>query len=196
MNYKFLNICLIIMFALSSVAFSAEVKKQDWGENSGVFNSGFENQDAVSDKKFQNTLKMLKERSLSAKQRKMRRDVKPNAPSYDYDHLKDFSDSEIAGDDLKNALTVMIPVKSYNDDGVYLSPGYYKLSCKKVSKDTYVLELSQGTRIVMSVPAFQTNQDLKQDSITFCNAEVIDNNRIRLMYGTVDLNLVAYLYFE
>jgi hypothetical protein len=115
---------------------------------------------------------------------------------YDVDYLKNFTDSNTPDDELNNSLTVMIPTRSYSDDGKVVSPGYYKLSCRKVSVNEYVLELSQGTSVVLTVPAIQTNEDLKQESVTFCNAEVIDNGRIRLMYGTIDLNLVGYIYFK
>ena len=90
----------------------------------------------------------------------------------------------------------MIPVSAYNDEGKTISPGYYKLSCKKVTTNEYNLELSQGTTKIMSVKAMHTEQDLEQDSIQFCNAEIIDGNRVRLMYGSLDLNLVGYLYFK
>ena len=43
---------------------------------------------------------------------------------------------------------------------------------------------------------YQTKQDLEQDSIDFSNAEIIDGNRLRLVYGSIDLNLVGYLYFK
>ena len=142
------------------------------------------------------TIKMLKERALSPKQRKTRKEVKPLSPSYDETHLKNFSDTESQEDELNNSLTVMIPMPSYSEDGTIISPGFYKLSCRKISPDKYVLDLSQGTNIVVTVEANQTKQDLEQESITFCNAEILDKGRIRLMYGNLDLNLVGYIYYE
>ena len=79
---------------------------------------------------------------------------------------------------------------------VYINPGYYKLSCRKIGENTYVLDLSQGSKVVLTVEAKETKQDLEQDTITFCNAEIIDNGRIRLMFGSIDLNLVGYIYFK
>ena len=193
MKLFFLFTFIYLLF-LSSVANAAE--KADWGENSDVFNKGFENQQAVSDSKMKNTIKMLKERQLSYKQRKIRREVKPNAPMYDVDYLKSFTDENSPDNELNNSLTVMIPMSAYSDDGKYIQPGYYKLSCRKVSTNDYVLDLSQGNTVVLSVPALQTKEDLNQEGVSFCNAEVIDNGRVRLMYGTIDLNLVGYIYFK
>ncbi len=188
------NLILFLIFIyFSSILIAAE---SPWGEGSDVFNKGFEDQKAVSDKKMSDTIKMLKERALSAKQRKIRKEVKPNEPVYDYNHLKNFSDTESQLDELNNSLTVMIPMQAYSENGSKISPGFYKLSCRQISTNKYVLDLSQGTNIVLTVEAEQTQQDLEQDSITFCNAEVLDKGRIRLMYGTIDLNLVGYIYFD
>ena len=90
----------------------------------------------------------------------------------------------------------MIPAGAYSEQGVYIPTGYYKLSCRKLSENEYVLDLSQGNKKFATIPAKQTQQDLEQDTISFCNAEIIDDNRIRLMYGSIDLNLVGYIYFK
>lgn len=170
--------------------------KSSWGEDSDVFNKGFENQKPVSDSKLKDTINQLKERSLTRKQKKIKAEVQPLSPSSDFDHLKDFAQSQSPEDDLSQTLTVMIPMSAYSEDGLWIQPGYYKLSCRKVAQDKYVLDLSQGTKCILTVDAVQTKQDLEQDSITFCNAEIIGDDRIRLMYGSIDLNLVGYIYFK
>lgn len=190
---KYFVLFLVIVFYSASV-YSADTST--WGENSSVFNEGFDNQKAISDSTLKKAVDMLKDRQLTFKQRRQKREVKPNAPMYDVDYLKNFTDSTSPDDELNNSLTVMIPTKSYSDDGKIVSPGYYKLSCRKISTNEYVLDLSQGTTVILTVPAVQTNEDLKQEAVTFCNAEVIDNGRIRLMYGNIDLNLVGYIYFK
>ena len=87
-------------------------------------------------------------------------------------------------------------MQAFDENGKTISPGYYKLSCRKLAEDLFVLDLSQGTTRVLTIEAKQTQQDLEQETIQFCKAEIIDNNRIRLMYGSIDLNLVGYLYFD
>jgi hypothetical protein len=195
MKKIFLILSLIIFCYTPLSAYSKDSSSSSWGENSDVFNKGFENQEAVSDKKFQKTLDMLKERSLTKKQKKIQAEVKPLSPSSDYEHLKDFAQSQSPDDDLSQTLTVMIPMSAYSEDGITIAPGYYKLSCRKIANNQYVLELSQGTTKVLTVNAIQTKQDLEQDSISFCNAQILDNGRIRLMYGSIDLNLVGYIYY-
>ncbi len=183
----------------SPIVFSEEKgneTKKNWSENQDVFNKGFEDQEAVTDTKFKKMIEQLKERSLTRKQRKIRNEVKPLSPSIDEDHLKTFTESQNPDDQLSQTLTVTIPMEAYDITGKKIAPGYYKLSCRKLSENIYVLDLSQGPRKVLTVEAKQTQQDLEQDTIQFCNAEIIDGNRIRLMYGSIDLNLVGYLYFN
>lgn len=195
----FFKILLILILLINfPVVCKAETKEKtsDWGSNTSVFNTGFSGQEPVTDNKLNKTINMLKERSLSKKQKKLRQDMQPLSPLSDEEHLKNFTESETTDEGLDQSHTVMIPMQAYSDEGIYIQPGYYKLSCRKVSKDEYMLDLSQGTNRIMSVKARQTSQDLEQDSISFCNAEIITNNRIRLIYGSIELNLVGYLYFK
>lgn len=189
---------ILCIFILSNIAFAEEKSSNasEWGENSSVFNDGFENQKPVSDKKMHEAIDKLKERMLTRKQRKIKKEVQPLSPSSDFEHLKEFAESQSPDDALSQTHTVMIPMQAYSEDGIYIQPGYYKLSCRKIGEEHYVLDLSQGTKVVLTVSAQQTQQDLEQETITFCNAEIIDNGRIRLMFGSIDLNLVGYIYFK
>ncbi len=189
-----------IVFLFVNFSFICYANESDssssWGENSDVFNKGFEDQKPVSDSKLKKTIDQIKERQMSRKQRKIKNEVQPLSPSSDFEHLKEFTESQSPDNELTQTHTVMIPMIAYNDEGKYIQPGYYKLSCRKIGQNNYVLDLSQGNKCVLSVVAVQTKQDLEQETITFCNAEIIDNGRIRLMYGSIDLNLVGYIYFK
>ena len=100
-------------------------------DSSSVFSSGFTGQKQISDTKFKKTVEELKERSLTKKQKKIKKQVQPNAPAYDMEHLKEFSQENDAGAELSKTMTVMIPAESCSDEGVYIPAGYYKLSCRK-----------------------------------------------------------------
>ncbi len=197
MKKKLILIFLFCLFSLSAFADTENSSVQkDWGENSSVFSKGFEGQEPVSDKKLKDTIEALKQRNLTKKQKKMQNLVKPLSPSSDFENLKQFALEQDPDNQLSQTLTVTISTSAYNENGKKIPPGFYKLSCRKLSDNSYVLDLSQGTKRVLSVKAEQTQQDLEQDSIQFCNAEIIDSNRIRLVYGSIDLNLVGYLYFK
>lgn len=198
--FKKILILFLCIFTLQISAMAEENTEKStssvWGDNTDVFNSGFEDQEAVTDTKMHKIIQQLKERNLTRKQRKIQKEVNPLSPSVDMQHLQDFTQNQDPDNELSQTLTVMIPVRAYSEDGIYIAPGYYKLSCHKVAENEYELELSQGTRKILRVKAQQTEQDLEQETIQFCNAEIIDGDRIRLMYGSIDLNLVGYLYFN
>ena len=191
-------VIILLIFFSPSILFADDKgsSQNEWGENSSVFNDGFQNQKPVSDKKMHEAIDKLKERMLSKKQRKIKKEVQPLSPSSDFEHLKDFAESQSPDDALSQTHTVMIPMQAFSEDGISIQPGYYKLSCRRIGENIYVLDLSQGTKVVLTVSAQQTQQDLEQDTITFCDAEIIDNGRIRLMFGSIDLNLVGYIYFK
>lgn len=194
----FILIVCILILQIQTIAEDSTEKNNSsiWGGDTDVFNSGFEDQEAVTDTKMHKIINQLKERNLTRKQRKIQKEVNPLSPSVDMQHLQDFTQNQDPDNELSQTLTVMIPVKAYSEDGIYIAPGYYKLSCHKVAENEYELELSQGTKKILRVKAQQTEQDLEQETIQFCNAEIIDGDRIRLMYGSIDLNLVGYLYFN
>ena len=193
------RILKILVLLFISIVFSLNTFANDdtnLMDNSAVFNNGFTGQKQISDTKFKKTVEKIKERSLSKKQKKIREQVKPNEPAMDEEHLKNFAQSQEENGKFSQALTVMIPVKAYDESGKSIYPGYYKLSCRKIADNSYVLDLSQGAERILSVNAIQTTQDLEQETIQFCSAQVISNDRIRLIYGDIDLNLVAYLYYD
>ncbi len=191
----FFIVFILINFSLESLC-KDDSSSSTWSDDADIFNKGFENQEPVSDSKLKQTVEMLKERNLTKKQQKIKSEVKPLSPMSDSEHFKNFTNSQSPDDELSQTLTVMIPMQAFSEDGTLIPPGYYKLSCRRIAKDEYVLDLSQGQKRILSVDAKQTQQDLEQESISFCNAEIIDNGRIRLMYGSLDLNLVGYIYFK
>ncbi len=196
MRIVLLLICLIFSINALGAENGLTPPSEQWGESAKVLNKGFENQKPVTDTKLKKTIEMIKERSLTKKQKKIRDEVKPLSPMSDEEYLKEFTMSQDPDNELSQTLTVMIPVWACDDTGKAIPPGYYKLSCHKQGNNTYILELSQGTTKIVSVEAHQTELDLEQDTISFCDAKIIDDKRIRLMYGTIDLNLVGYLYIK
>lgn len=196
---KIILLFLIFCFSFHSPIFAQEENKGTsvFGDSTSVFNSGFTGQQTVTDDKLKKTIEQIKQRRLTKKQKKLQEKIKPVSVQVDNEHLENFAQTQFAEDgENSHSQTVMIPARLYNENGESIAPGYYKLTCRKLSKDEYVLDLTQGSAILLTVKAYQTEQDLGQDSIDFSNAEIIDENRLRLVYGSIDLNLVGYLYFK
>ncbi len=196
---KLLSFIFVLNFLICNVVMAEEstTGTSVFGESTSVFNSGFTGQKTVTDAKLKKTIEQIKQRKLTKKQKKLQEKIKPVSTHSDNEHLKNFLETQFSDEGEKShSQTVMIPALVYTEEGQSIAPGYYKLSCRKLAKDEYVLDLAQGTKTLITVKAYQTKQDLEQDSIDFSNAEIIDGNRLRLVYGSIDLNLVGYLYFK
>lgn len=187
-------ILLIFLIFLVPTAFGDDSDAFMAGQK--VMQEGFSGQKAVTDGKFHKTIEMLKERQLSAKQKRERNRVVPLSPAASEEHFKEFSHIS-DGNDISHTLTVMIPVAAYTEFGQLIQPGYYKLSCKRMSDNRYVLQLTQDSDTVYTVLAENTPEDLNQETINFCNAELSkDEKSIRLIYGNLGLNLIGYIYIK
>lgn len=191
---------LLLIFSIlltTTLSFADDVNYSDAfqvGQQSSE--KAFSGQKAITDSKFKKTIEMLKERQLSAKQKRERNRVVPLSPASSEEHLREFSHIS-DGDDISHTMTVMIPVSAYTDYGQLVTPGFYKLSCKKMSNNQYVLQLTQDTNTVFTVKAQNTPEDLEQETINFCNAELNENEKtIKLIYGNLGLNLVGYIYIK
>lgn len=196
---KILSFILILNIFTCNFVFAEESSSGTsvFGDSTAVFNSGFTGQKTVTDAKLKKTIEEIKQRKLTKKQKKLQDKIKPVSANSDNEHLQNFLETQFSDEGEKSHFqTVMIPSFVYSEDGQRIAPGYYKLSCRKLSKNEYVLDLAQGTKTLITVKAYQTQQDLNQDSIDFSNVEIIDGNRLRLVYGSIDLNLVGYLYFK
>ena len=93
-----------IVFLFVNFSFICYANESDssssWGENSDVFNKGFEDQKPVSDSKLKKTIDQIKERQMSRKQRKIKNEVQPLSPSSDFEHLKEFTESQSPDNEL------------------------------------------------------------------------------------------------
>ncbi len=191
---RFVFIFLFLIFLLPT-AFGDD-SSDAFGNGQKVMQEGFSGQKAVTDGKFHKTIEMLKERQLSAKQKRERNRVVPLSPAASEEHFKEFSHIS-DGKDISHTLTVMIPVAAYTEFGQLIQPGYYKLSCKRMSDNKYVLQLTQDSDTVYTILAENTPEDLNQETINFCNAELSEDEKsIRLIYGNLGLNLIGYVYIK
>ena len=125
-----LLIFIFLLFQVSSYSAEKNINRpsEQWGENASVLNDGFENQKPVTDTKLKKTIEMIKEKSLTKKQKKIRDEVKPLSPVPDNEYLKEFTMSQDPDNELSQTLTVMIPVWACDESGKTIPPGYYKLS--------------------------------------------------------------------
>lgn len=68
--------------------------------------------------------------------------------------------------------------------------GHYQVK-GEVIEGKPVLNFYQASDLVARISATETNDDFGQEEILFVNWELIDDNKIRLIYGSLDFNAYA-----
>lgn len=155
-------------------------------------------QKPITDEDFNKTVQQMRDQRKSKKFKFfwLKDDGKPltqpaflpqNAPpDVDTDSLMSVQDI------VKETPTIMVPTDVITEDGVMVPTGFYKLSMQKEQDNFYKLLLMQGNNLVAKVNAYQTNEEFAPDELNFAKA-IFLNDKVKLIYGSLDLNLEAYL---
>jgi len=82
-----------------------------------------------------------------------------------------------------------LPVEVKIGEG-YIPVGHYQVEGKN-ENGRIVLSLYQAHNLVAKIPATETNEDYDQEEILFANWMSEDDNRIKIIYGSLDFNAYA-----
>lgn len=82
-----------------------------------------------------------------------------------------------------------LPVEIKVGEG-YVPVGHYQVEGKN-EDGRIVLSLYQAHNLVARIPATETNEDYEQEEILFANWMSEDDNRIKIIYGSLDFNAYA-----
>lgn len=81
---------------------------------------------------------------------------------------------------------ICVPVELSVGENV-IPVGHYQVQGERVNGSP-VLKLYQAHYKFAEIPAIETNDDFDQETINFATWEAINDNQIKLMYGSLDLN--------
>ena len=70
--------------------------------------------------------------------------------------------------------------------------GHYQIKGEKIDGKP-VLKFYQAHYELAQIPATETNDDFGEEVITFAKWESADNNNIKIMYGSLDMNAYAFV---
>lgn len=82
-----------------------------------------------------------------------------------------------------------LPVEIKIGEG-YIPVGHYQVEGKN-ENGRIVLSLYQSHNLVAKIPATETNEDYEQEEILFANWLSEGDNRIKIIYGSLDFNAFA-----
>ena len=186
---------LLILFFISSACLADDIdageSNSSWDSFGKSIDNSFINTKPVTKELFDKTLENVK--SKGKKRKKNKNEVIPLSPVPFKENQYDQSELQSIYNKIDHSPTIMIPTKVITDNNTVLNTGYYKLSNRQVSKNRYNLVFSQGTAVIAECEANQTEEDYKQKDINFVNVIPISDKYIKVIYGTMDLNLETYL---
>lgn len=179
MRYIFLS--LFLFFFLTQV----HASETDFSDGSSwdkmlEFDRSIELQKPVSDAEFERTIEQLKTRGKKKKNNK-----KIGAPIRDWSNVPEMQGVKEA---MNPTLILMFSTQTMSEDNQLIPVGYYKIV--HTNKDNaHYLSLFQGHSQIARLKAFETDEDYKQEYINFVNLIEIDKNYMKLIFGSLDVNL-------
>ena len=109
------------------------------------------------------------------------------------------SEMSIFMEKLKEPLTVCFSQNAYvSETGDKIPMGYYKLEAQKVdeNKDVYYINLFQGRKLIAKVPSNVTKDDFGMKTINFAKVIPDDSQHLKIIYGSLKVNLEAKVVLE
>ena len=189
---RFLFIFLLMLFAaMPAVAGDVDLPASgDIWDNINT-NQEFYGQDkpAVSDEQFEKAIEEIKYKQdkLGSWIKKLQ---KPRGKEYRQSNETEVINEEVEDKDTRPV--ICIPVDLNVGDGV-LPVGHYQVKGEKDENGNVVLKLYQAQYVMAQFPATETNDDFNEDTITFVKWLSEGDDKIKLIYGSIDFNAYAVL---
>lgn len=164
---------------IDSSSFSDVMKYTNSVENA------FVGQKKITDEEFDKVYKEVK-----AKQDKKKKGKKPKPFKG-----KDFNDENNGGyikETADKTLLLSVPLELTNGDGIEIPIGHYKIVGEKNNGQVY-LDFYQSSTLIAKVPAIETQSDFDQTAINFVKIIPYNEQRIKLIYGSIDFNAYTFI---
>lgn len=189
---RFLFIFLLMLFA-ARPAVAGDVDLPASGDIWDNYNTNqeFYGQDkpAVSDEQFEKAIEEIKYKQdkLGSWIKKLQ---KPRGKEYRQSNETEVINEEV--EDKDTMPVICIPVDLNVGDGV-LPVGHYQVKGEKDENGNVVLKLYQAQYVMAQFPATETSDDFNEDTITFVKWLSEGEDKIKLIYGSIDFNAYAVL---
>jgi hypothetical protein len=145
---------------------------------------------AVSDEDFDKAIDSLKNKNRFGFKKK-NKNIPKGEVRNNYEETDIYEENEESN--VVNTLPVIcIPVELSIGEGV-LPVGHYQVQGEKNEDGSTVLKLYQAQYVMAQLPATETNEDFDEDTITFAKWLPEGENKIKIIYGSLDFNAFAYV---
>jgi len=188
---KYLLLILLLLFVSAPKVMADDVDLPASGElwDNWNTNQDFYGQDkSVTDEDFDKALESLKDK----KNKWVNRLKKKQVPKGEEFHQSNETEVITEHSDKQEGLPVVcIPVE-LEVNGSIIPIGHYQVKAEKEGENV-VINFYQAQYLMAKIPAIETDDDFGEDTITFAKWTSEDDNQIKLMFGSMDLNAYTYI---
>lgn len=190
---KFAYILPILIFfvTISQATFAEEPEGGDVPIESYIkdVETGFSGQKMITDEEFE---KVYQQEKAKRENKKVKNKKKINQqPPQNMSPLEK-SRNELSNAAIKDFKLLGLPVTLETSEGEEIPVGHYKIEGVKINNKIY-LDFYQSYSRVARVQAIETNDDFNQQYINFVQLIPCNENKIKIIYGSMDFNAYAYI---
>lgn len=178
-----LLITLIFLLPFGNCAFADDFEVSggdDLWDNWTSEPSSYGQDKNVSDEDFDKTVKQLEEK----KNKKIRKKQIPKGEEFHQSNETEIINEEADKDSLP---VICIPAEIPINDGI-IPIGHYQIKGVKDEDGNVFIELYQAHFVMAKFPATETNDDFDAETITFAKWLPEGEDRIKIIYGSMDMN--------
>lgn len=183
---------LLLSFSIFSLSvFAAE----DWSDYNNIDNA-WDGQKSITNKQFEQTMDALQARAKkkeAKKREKAIRKVKGSSLIPQMDAHNDNMINENPDEISDEGQLLNIPVDIVVDNEL-IEKGYFKVVGVRKNNEVY-LYLYQAHSLKAKIKATETNHDFDEQCIQFAKIIPHTQNRLKIIFGSVEFNAFAYLDF-
>lgn len=185
---KFLIACLFT-FCLTTPVIGDDVDlpaSGDLWDNWGAEQTFYGQDKNVSDEEFDKTVDALKSKKNKRAERLRKKQI-PKGEEFNQSNDTEIINEQVNKDSLP---VITLPVEIVLKEGI-LPIGHYQLKAEKTDDNNVVLRLYQSQYLMAEFPAIETEEDFDEETITFGKWLLEGENKIKIIYGSIDLNAYA-----
>lgn len=141
----------------------------------------------VSDEDFDKAIDSLKSKKNKREERLRKKQI-PKGEEFSQSNETELINEQADNDSLP---VVSLPVELVVGEDI-LPVGHYQVKCEK-DGESFVLKLYQSQYLMAQFPAIETDDDFDEDTITFAKWFAEGEDKIKIIYGSLDYNGYAII---
>jgi hypothetical protein len=187
--FSYVILVSIIFLGMSAYADDIDLPSTgDLWDNWSNSQDNYRESKNVSDEDFDKAINKIKEKT-NKREAKLKKKQIPKGEEFHQSNESEIIKNEVSEDSLP---VVSIPIGLIIDNEV-LPVGHYQVKGEKDESGNVVLKFYQAHYLMAQVPAVETNDDFDEDAITFAKWLSEDDNHIKVIFGTMDINVYAII---